>query len=165
MQNTALDKLEARASLKDEGKIVLKIKLSKNLNTPVKLTTVELPSDSTGLDLANVVAERIDSQANSLKLITGGKVIKEGQVLLEQGVKPGVAVMVTKINKESTEMKKLDEQRNFLDSARADAEVLGKSENGMGLEILSKLLFYISIVGGMNGPPFLLCDTQHLVML
>ena len=79
-QKNALGKLEAREKLK-AGTVVLKLKVAKNLrpkdskeNIP---TSVEVPSDATGAQLAEAVAKLVKVEAASLKLISGGKVLKE----------------------------------------------------------------------------------------
>ena len=79
-QKNALGKLEAREKLK-AGTVVLKLKIAKNLrpkdskeNIP---TSVEVPSDATGAQLAEAVGKLVRVEAASLKLISGGKVLKE----------------------------------------------------------------------------------------
>ena len=61
--------------------MVLKLKIAKDLrpkdskeNIP---TSVEVPSDATGAQLAEAVGKLVKVEAASLKLISGGKVLKE----------------------------------------------------------------------------------------
>ena len=86
-----MGKLEAREKLK-AGTVVLKLKIAKNLrprdskeNIP---TSVEVPSDATGAQLAEEVAKLVEVEAASLKLISGGKVLREeGTVCDDLGCK------------------------------------------------------------------------------
>ena len=68
--------------------------------------TVEVPQSSTGADLAAKVVEVLGLPAGtSLKLICGGRVVSESGPLLDQGVRPGVAVMVVKMDKNDDRLK------------------------------------------------------------
>ena len=78
-QKNALGKLEAREKLK-AGTVVLKLKVAKNLRPMCKEnipTSVEVPSDANGAQLAEAVGKLVNVEAASLKLISGGKVLKE----------------------------------------------------------------------------------------
>ena len=78
-QKNALGKLEAREKLK-AGTVVLKLKVAKNLRPMCKEnipTSVEVPSDADGAQLAEAVGKLVNVEAASLKLISGGKVLKE----------------------------------------------------------------------------------------
>ena len=78
-QKNALGKLEAREKLK-AGTVVLKLKVAKNLRPMCKEnipTSVEVPSNANGAQLAEAVGKLVNVEAASLKLISGGKVLKE----------------------------------------------------------------------------------------
>lgn len=127
-QKNALGKLEAREKLK-AGTVVLKLKIAKDLrpkdskeNIP---TSVEVPSDATGAQLAEAVGKLVKVEAASLKLISGGKVLKEeGTVCGDLGLKPGNYVMVVRINRSDDQLKVLAEQKMILDDTRNDADLL-----------------------------------------
>ncbi len=107
----------------------LKLKLaksSKNSKPPPK--TIEVDKEGKGSDLAGVIATSIGCNANELRVICGGKVLDKGKKVVEQGVKPGVAVMAVRVDPEGKEMKVLEEQREILDGLRSDAELLGDDD-------------------------------------
>ena len=140
-QGNALGKLEAREKLRKAGTVVLKLKLAKNLrqkgdskdNIP---TSVEIPSDATGTQLAEAVAGLVNVEAARLKLISGGKVLRdEGTVSGDMGLRPGAAIMAVRIDRCEDQWKVAEEQKKILDSTRSDAGILGEAHSDYNVDI------------------------------
>lgn len=132
-----MDKLAAREMMKTSGDMRLKLKLAKSIvdaneNVP---SSIEIPGDSDGRTLAERIGGLLKLDPDCLRLISGGRVMKEFVPLRDQGVRPGAVVMVVMINKEDDSLKVLDEQRKMLENTRNDAELLGDDEYGQGLQV------------------------------
>ena len=86
----------------------------RDILTPENRTkrSVEVPQSSTGSDLAAKVCQTLGlTEGTSLKLICGGRVVADDGPLLDQGVRPGAAVMVLRMDKNDERLKVTSELR------------------------------------------------------
>ena len=99
LQQNALEKLEAREYQKTEGKLKLKLRLTRNLQQLMKgkakaSVHVELPVSASGKDLLGHVSALLEVEPEALKAIAGGKVL-EGEALLTSQVRCNIVPFLT----------------------------------------------------------------------
>ncbi len=144
LQKRALDRLKAKEDFQTAGKIQLKLKLARSLSGEKSTTgaspTVEVDKSADGSALAEAIAEVVRASLGDrcgpadLRLICNGKVLESERPLLDQGVRPGGAVMVVKIDSRNESLQVVSDQRKYLESVKSDAELLGDDE-GRGLSV------------------------------
>jgi len=139
LQQRAIDKLAAKAKLTGENKFRLRLRLAKGLvsQDEVAPEEVEVDPSATGEELAAAVGRALPKQREgaSLRLICSGRVLDRKSTLVEQGVKPGWAVMAVAINSEDASLKIVEEQRRYLESTKCDAEMLAEGDDNAGLSV------------------------------
>ena len=136
LQRNALEKLVAREKLAKSNEMTIKVKAPKT-----KLGTFPLTLDgnsNVSVLVAEILEKLGETESNvSLRLISGGNTLVENKTLLEQGVKPGVTVMVLKIKTDNRTWAIVEEQRQYLNTVRSDAEVLCNDKDDR-LEIINQ---------------------------
>lgn len=86
LQNSALDKLAAKAKFNETGLASLKVRVP-NQPGGTKLLTIEITLTSSGSDLQNLVSQKLNVTPSKIKLISAGHVIENFKSLSEQNVK------------------------------------------------------------------------------
>ena len=72
------------------------------------------------------MARLVKVESARLRLISGGKVLKEeGTVCGDQGLRPGAVVMAVRVDRCDEQWKAVEEQKRVLDTTRNDADLLG----------------------------------------
>lgn len=138
LQSNALEKLAARDTLAKSGKIQLRLKIPRNLVKEPVSNFVEVNQDARGSDLAESVAAIVKCSPDALKMVANGKVINNDLDVLEQGLKPGMVLMIVSLNKNDKSLQVLHEQRKILDETIRDAKLLGSDDkSGPTLSISS----------------------------
>eukprot|EP00094_Tigriopus_californicus_P006775 TCALIF_06526-PA protein Name:"Similar to NUB1 NEDD8 ultimate buster 1 (Homo sapiens)" AED:0.17 eAED:0.17 QI:0/0.66/0.57/0.85/0.83/0.71/7/149/781 len=139
LQSNALEKLAARDTLNKSGQIQLRLKIPRNLVKESVSNLVEVNREARGCDLAESVATIVKCSPDALKLVANGKVINNDLGVLEQGLKPGMVLMIVSLNKNDKSLQVLDEQRKILNETIQDAKLLGCDDgSGPGLSIANQ---------------------------
>ncbi len=99
----------AKRTMMEEGTMMLRLMLAKTIVSAEKRasvpTKISVRSSATGLDLVQEIATSVGRETSELRLISGGKVIKEEASLTDQGIAPGAFVMVLAINRNDESLK------------------------------------------------------------
>ena len=85
--------------------------------------------NATGAELAEEIGREINRDPLNLRLISNGKVIKVGEGIDDQNLKPGAVIMVLHVNRNDESLKVLAEQQKILENTKCDAELLGDEDD------------------------------------
>ncbi len=134
LQRRAVDRVNAKKKLDSSGQIRLKLIKPRQFKDRGN-KFVDVDHRATGEDLTSAVGEALGGvEPASLRIICAGRVITKSTSLVDQGIRPGASVMVLVIDCQDESLQILQKQRNLMEMAKMDAELLG-SDSSSGLVV------------------------------
>ncbi|KAG8223390.1 hypothetical protein J437_LFUL002635, partial [Ladona fulva] len=129
LQTNAVEKLSAREKFQKTGVATLKVRVSANKRDAVNILTVEILLTENGRRLKEILAERLGTTSERLKVISGGRVLNDDTQLCSQSVKNGMQLMVLLLDGSDNKTQEVEKGESQLNSVKADVNLLSGQRN------------------------------------
>lgn len=93
LQNTAIDKLQARRQFELDGLATIKVRAPTQSAAGTRLVTVKASLASTGAEFAQLVADTLQLDRQNMKMINAGKFIVDDLTLTQQNIRNNQQIM------------------------------------------------------------------------
>ncbi|XP_017786939.1 PREDICTED: NEDD8 ultimate buster 1-like [Nicrophorus vespilloides] len=132
LQTNAIEKLKQRDRFKESGVATIKIKIL-NQNPP-KLISKEILLSTVGMNFKVLISDEVNIPIDRLKLIANGIVIKETEMLSQQGIKNGSLVLAIVLKESLTEIHENEARVKDIEKTKEDTSLLASDVSYMQLE-------------------------------
>lgn len=156
LQNTAIDKLNARREFADHGIATIKVRAPTQSASGTRLVTVKINLHQMGSEFHQLVADTLHLPRRTIKIINAGKFVVDELTLNQQNICNNQQVMAivvrggpdtTEESGASTSKTSSESSDNIhakLAKAREDAEMLTSQQDYSFMEVI--LLFFYLII-------------------
>ncbi|KRT81584.1 Ubiquitin [Oryctes borbonicus] len=133
LQSNAFEKLNQINRFKESGLATIKIKiLQQSINS--KIVTKEVYLSISGSELKALLCDDIKTPQERVKLISGGRIVKDEHTLKSQGFKNTSQVLAVVLNESVTNLNEDESRVREIESTKADTSLLALDDGYMQLE-------------------------------